>query len=192
MEDEERFTEVFRSTYAWVFAYVRRRIAKEHANDVVAETFMAAWRHLDKLPPDPLPWLYRAASFEIANLSRKLGREDSALHLFVVGATRTARADPADEVVKASEWLKAFASLSESDREVLALVAWEDLDPASAARVLGCSVVSFKVRVHRARRRLVARLESETPAFMRGEDRRRVPRTDADGSPQVSRASRRS
>ena len=49
---------------------------------------------------------------------------------------------------------EAWAQLSSSDREVLALVAWEELSVADAARVFGCTAPVFSVRLHRARRRL--------------------------------------
>jgi Sigma-70, region 4 len=54
----------------------------------------------------------------------------------------------------------AWASLSNADREILRLVAWEGLGPTDGAAVLGCSVSSYKVRLHRARRRLERRFGS--------------------------------
>ena len=44
--------------------------------------------------------------------------------------------------------------LPEKDREALLLIAWDDLTPALAAASLGISSVAFRVRLHRARRRL--------------------------------------
>jgi DNA-directed RNA polymerase specialized sigma24 family protein len=58
---EARFTEVFGVCYQPVLAYARRRVGADLAQDVVAEAFMAAWRNFAELPPEPLPWLYRAA-----------------------------------------------------------------------------------------------------------------------------------
>jgi RNA polymerase sigma factor (sigma-70 family) len=52
----------------------------------------------------------------------------------------------------------AFARLSEDDREVLALVAWEELDAEEVATVLGCSRNAARIRLHRARRRLAREL----------------------------------
>lgn len=49
---------------------------------------------------------------------------------------------------------EALAALSEGDREVLLLIAWEDLAPARAAQVLGIGANTFAVRLYRARRRL--------------------------------------
>jgi RNA polymerase sigma-70 factor (ECF subfamily) len=47
---------------------------------------------------------------------------------------------------------------------VLALVAWEGLAPADAARVLGCTAVACRVRLHRAKRQLARRLAELEPA----------------------------
>lgn len=52
----------------------------------------------------------------------------------------------------------ALAGLTEHEREALLLVAWEGLSAADAARVAGCSVAAFRVRLHRARRRVAGRL----------------------------------
>ncbi len=62
-----QFTELFTANYGPVLAYVRRRVSADLAQDVVADTFLAAWRNIHELPPDPLPWLYRAAHFAVAN-----------------------------------------------------------------------------------------------------------------------------
>jgi RNA polymerase sigma factor (sigma-70 family) len=158
VDDEERFTGVFRSYHARVLAYARRRVAQDVASDVVADTFLAAWRHLDRLPADPLPWLYRAASFEIAR-QRRQQRRDVRLRDMASAPPRPVESDFAGDVVWNERWKQAFALLSERDREVLRLVAWEGLEPNQAAVVLACSTVAFKVRLHRARRRLVGLVE---------------------------------
>jgi DNA-directed RNA polymerase specialized sigma24 family protein len=62
-----RFTEIFGACYGPVLAYARRRVGPDLAQDVVSDTFLAAWRSVEKLPPEPLPWLYRAGQFAIAN-----------------------------------------------------------------------------------------------------------------------------
>jgi DNA-directed RNA polymerase specialized sigma24 family protein len=48
--------------------------------------------------------------------------------------------------------------LTPADQEVLRLVAWDDLTPDQASRVLGCSPGAFRVRLHRARQRLADEL----------------------------------
>lgn len=159
LNDDERFTEVFRTFHALVTAYVRRRMLAEAAEDVVAATFVAAWRHLDTLPPDPLPWLYRAAALEIASQNRKDRRRLRLEERISWTAADGSEADHAEQVVTAERWKGAFAKLSEGDREILRLVAWEHLRPRQGAVVLGCSPVAFKVPLHRARRRLETLIE---------------------------------
>jgi RNA polymerase sigma-70 factor (ECF subfamily) len=55
---------------------------------------------------------------------------------------------------------RALAGLSHNDRELVLLVAWEDLTPAQAAHSLGINPVACRVRLHRARRRLIAALSA--------------------------------
>ena len=48
---------------------------------------------------------------------------------------------------------RAFRALPEQDRELLSLVAWEELDTAQLATVLGISRNAVRIRLHRARKR---------------------------------------
>jgi RNA polymerase sigma-70 factor (ECF subfamily) len=57
----------------------------------------------------------------------------------------------------------ALARLSELDREAITLVAWEGLTPNEAAVVVGRSPVAFRVRLHRAKRRLRQEIDSCSP-----------------------------
>jgi RNA polymerase sigma-70 factor (ECF subfamily) len=159
--EREQFTEVFRTYYPHVITYVRRRVPPDVAQDIVENAFLAAWRHVGELPVQPLPWLYRAASFEIRNWRRYEGRVQRDVNLATSMLEGSSPADTADEVVSADRWTAAFAALTETDREVLRLVAWDDLPNEDAAAVLGCSVAAFKVRLHRARRRLARLAEVE-------------------------------
>lgn len=54
---------------------------------------------------------------------------------------------------------RAFARLSETDQEALALIAWDGLTPGEAAGVLAISTSAFSVRLSRARRRLRTHLD---------------------------------
>lgn len=135
-----------------VRAYALRRIDPATADDIVSEVFVIAFRRLEEIPDQPLPWLLATARRVLANHRRAEGRRNAltaqlgVLHAGVWG----------EEPDGATELLRALARLRENDREILLLVAWEDLDPAAAAAVLGCSRAAFAVRLHRARRRLAA------------------------------------
>jgi RNA polymerase sigma-70 factor, ECF subfamily len=137
-----------------VRAYVLRRIDPATADDIVSEVFVIAFRRLDEIPAEPLPWLLATARRLLANHRRALGRYDAATAQLAALHSTVWR----DDALNESELLGALAKLSDSDREELLLIAWEDLDPAAAAAVLGCSRATFAVRLHRARRRLAAAL----------------------------------
>lgn len=192
MDDETRFTDIFRAFHAQVTAFARRRASAEVAQDVVAATFLAAWRHLDILPADPLPWLYRAASFEIASQGRKDRRYfNMRERLSQMSSADLHQPDHAEQVASAEQWKEAFARLSEGEREVLRLVAWEQLRPHQAAIVLRCSPVAFKVRLHRARRHLEALIEVSPRALAEqpssnGKPRRSAPVKSPSDRPSVA------
>lgn len=151
---EERFERAFETCSAPVMAYALRRVGtREDAEDVLAETFAVAWRRRDEIPEPPLPWLYAVAANVVKNnrrSSRRLGRLRSKL----AGQPVRQGDDHADLVAANDAFAVAFASLSESQREILRLVAWEGLDSRGGAVALECSETAFKVRLHRARREL--------------------------------------
>jgi len=131
-----------------VLGYATRRCDPEEARDAVAETFTIAWKKLDRVPEgDELPWLLVTARRVLANRRRKGSRVAPA------GPVAVER-DHADDVVGTLALVTAFNRLPERDRETLALVAWDGLEPRDAARVTGCSSATFSVRLHRARGRL--------------------------------------
>jgi RNA polymerase sigma factor (sigma-70 family) len=159
-EDRARqFTELFGTYYGPVLAYARRRVGVDLAQDVVAETFLAAWSKLDELPPCPLPWLYRTAHYMLANQRRTLarrGRLDDRARMLLPGTDIAG--DHSELIAADMELAAAFRSLAEADREVLQLAAWEDLTIAEIGTVLGCSAAAAKARLYRARRRLAIKL----------------------------------
>ena len=147
----EQMEELFRSHYAAAVAYVRRRAPAESVDDVVAETFLVAWRRLEDVPSESLPWLLAVARNVIATQRRGALRR-GALHLRL----RSTAVEPVEQlaVEELGPVAAALASLSEKDREALTLIVWDGLQPSRAAAVLGESPGTFRVRLHRAKRRL--------------------------------------
>ncbi len=138
-----------------VWAYVVSRAGRQVADEVVSETFAIAWRRLDDMPPNALPWLIGVARNVLRDNIRAQARRDS-LHAELKAWTE---GDPAEQVAERLEVLRALAALSEDDRELLLLVAWQDLSVKDAAAVVGCGQTAFRVRLHRARKRLTQALE---------------------------------
>lgn len=156
----ERFRLLYEAHAPAVLAYGIRRLGREEARDVVAETFLVAWRRLDEVPDHALPWLYGVARKVIGNLRRSRSRARALQDKLSESAVTISGPDHADEVDARLALRSALDRLSEWDREALALVAWERLTNNEAASVMGCSPATFGVRLHRARRRLHRRLET--------------------------------
>ncbi|MFG3436525.1 RNA polymerase sigma factor [Nonomuraea sp. NPDC047897] len=156
---------MYRQTYERIFGYaVRRCGSPEDAADVVAETYVTAWRRMSELPrgETALLWLYGVARRVLANHRRGEQRratlhaelKSEAEHLY------TAHPAPAPE----DRVGRAMDLLSDQDRELLALSIWEDLDPAEISEVLGCSRNATRIRLHRARKRFARALNTVSPA----------------------------
>ena len=153
--DAVRFTELWESHSPRILAYACRHVGPEEAQEIVSETFLVAWRRLIDLPGQPLPWLLVVARNTVANHRRSTYR-GAVLAEELTRLEQTATAVHGADVTVADRAyaLARLAALSAKEREALLLVSWDGLTPAEAAQVAGCSVTAFRVRLHRARRRL--------------------------------------
>ena len=149
-----RFNALFEATRRQVLAYALRRTREPaDAEDVAAETFAVAWRRLDDIPPGELalPWLFGVARRLLANQRRG---SDRRWHLLTRLFERTSLvADPPDVHPDGGPALAALARLRPDDRELLQLLAWEELGHAAIAATLGISVNAVAIRLRRARKR---------------------------------------
>jgi RNA polymerase sigma-70 factor (ECF subfamily) len=159
---EERFEEVFRRHHRAVVAYARRRVPSDTADDVVANTFLVAWRRVEEIPADSLPWLLAVARNVIATQQRGSQRRGALRRRLEHAEAATARTSASDE--PAGRVASALGRLPANDREAITLIAWDGLRPAQAAAVLGQSPASFRVRLHRAKRRLRRELQRASDA----------------------------
>jgi RNA polymerase sigma-70 factor, ECF subfamily len=151
-----RFIALYERHYAAVLRYAWRRTGPDDAEDVAHETFAVAWRLLDQIPVSgELPWLYKVAG----NLIRNNGRKTQRNSLALASLAPAPEPDHADAVGARQAALAAMESLSERDRELLRLVAWEGLDPGEIGAVLGCSRPAVHIRLYRLRKRLEALLD---------------------------------
>jgi RNA polymerase sigma factor (sigma-70 family) len=160
----ERFEFLYRGLYEPIAGYVLRRVASpEDGAEVIAETFATLWRRLDSCPPDEevRPWLFGVARRVLAN-QRRSERRRSALAERLTAERDWSEAGPA--TLGDDRVARAFSTLSEADREVLALVAWEGLSREELAVALGASRSVVRLRLYRARRRFEAALGRETRA----------------------------
>lgn len=168
-DPDDGFSVAFDQYAPAILRYARRSLpGHDAAWDVVTDSFTTAWRHWDRRPPPPelLPWLYAIARNSVRGQRRATERRRRlTVRLAALRGTEQSP-DPADGVVLGSSLNDALARLPESDREVLQLIAWEgQTDARALGLALGVSPVTARSRVHRARRRLRALLDSaEGPA----------------------------
>jgi RNA polymerase sigma-70 factor (ECF subfamily) len=150
------FEALFRAHSRAILGYaVRRCDPAEDAADVLAEVMLTAWRRWADVPVggEARLWLYGVARRVLANRSRAERRRSR-----LVGRLRAEVAERVREHSEPddrdSEVRSALKTLSPTDREVLLLSAWEDLEPTEIAAVLDITPVTARSRLHRARARL--------------------------------------
>ncbi len=156
--EAERFEVIYGRYSGDIAAYALRRATADDAADVVAETFVVAWRRLADVPPEPatLPWLFGVARRTLANQRRgRVRRGRLGQKLFTL-LPEPVEVDHSDGVVsdEMAQVKAAMEKLAPDDRELIRLVAWEQLTPSDIAVVLGVSSATVRKRLHRARNRL--------------------------------------
>ncbi len=164
----DAFVEVVRRHEAAVYAFLARRAGHQVAADLLGEVWVRAVAGRGGYDPahsGARPWLYGIAR----NVLRAHWR--AADHAAPESALAEAAADPWDELVdrldsaaRVRALAAAVRALPPGERDVLLLVAWEQLTPAQAATVLGVPPGTARSRLHRARAalRLVAAAEEDT------------------------------
>lgn len=147
---EERFRSVFEHIDL-IVGYARGRGSLD-CEAVAAEVMAIAWRRLADVPADdPRPWLIVTAR----NVMYAQWRQQRGIDLLPDVSGVSSAVEALDPVVELDPGMEiALRLLSPFDREALLLVAWEDLTPKAAAAALGISQAAFRVRLHRARKRL--------------------------------------
>jgi RNA polymerase sigma factor (sigma-70 family) len=154
---EARFVALYRGHYREVRDYCRRRVQENVLDDVVAETFLTAWRRLDDIPEGVRArfWLYCVAYRVIGHQ----WRSESRRRRLAERVRSTARgAGPDGETTDGTAGndlvLDAVARLNATDAEVLRLAIWEQLSVGDIATVLDIAPNAVKQRLHRARHNL--------------------------------------
>jgi RNA polymerase sigma-70 factor (ECF subfamily) len=164
---EDDFEALFRTTRDQILSYLLRRCnPPEDAADLLGETYLVAWRHRHDLPvgDEARVWLYGVARRVLANHNRgALRRHNLGQRLrSQLRATDLLAPGPEEHDHDLLPKLRdALGRLSDDDRELVQLAAWEHLDTKQIAAVLGIRPGTVRTRLHRARARLRHHLQTE-------------------------------
>ncbi len=192
----EDFDQIYQEFYPRIFSYLTRLVGRHDAEDIAQEVFLKVNAALPNFRGDSnlSTWIYRIATNAAMDYLRKAPGQ----------SVRKAAAAPSDEYLlpddaetaekECSASLDSEAirkemnacirgivdSLPEDYRTVLALSEMQEFSNAEIAQVLGVSLETVKIRLHRARARLRKKLEANCN-FYRDErnelacDRKTVP-----------------
>ena len=177
--DRETFAALYRDNVGRVAGFAARRLFHPgEVADLVASTFLVALERSDAYDPekgDPSAWLLGIAANLLANQRRRRVREELARARLDARALLSpddveALVAQMDASAEATRVRAAMEVLAEPYREILLLVGESSLSSTTAAKAIGISQSTFRVRLSRARRALRRAMESQVAAPSRGED----------------------
>jgi RNA polymerase sigma factor (sigma-70 family) len=167
--DPSRFADIFDRHIDPVRRFVFRRLGESRGDEVISEVFRIAFESrakFDGTSDSALPWLYGIAANLVRREHRSHVRHLTALER--LAQRRQIVSDPIldaaarlDAGVTAQDLARALVTLNDDEREVLLMVAWEELTPTQAAAALGIPAATARTRLHRARLHIRMFMESQ-------------------------------
>lgn len=181
-----RFDTLAREALPLLARYLRRRTDPETADDVLGDTLVVMWRRFDDVEDLPqgsrLPWCYGVARGCLANARRANDRRRGLVWRLAAQPVQRSPSGPhCDPEQHDDELDAALETLSDTDRDVLRLWAWEQLEPREIGVALGISANAASIRLHRATERLRGRLGAPRKTHPRAGHV--VPRQESETSP---------
>lgn len=176
-----RFELVVDEVYEPLQRYLGRRARPEDVSELLNDALLVIWRRLDEVPVDDVrPWAYGVAKRCLANQRRGdrrrlrlVGRLASQSYVGARDIAPTVSDDDHDGLVFA------LAELDASERELVRLWAWEELEPREIAIVLDTTPNAVSLRLARAKKKLKSTIERQNvvPAGHEGFGHRREQRS---------------
>jgi RNA polymerase sigma-70 factor (ECF subfamily) len=155
------FAAIFDRHAPHIHRYLARRVGAQHADDLVGETFVVAFRkraRYDRTRANARPWLYGIATLLVSQHRRDEVRQYR-LHAMALPELPVASSD--DRVIASTnahllrgQVGAALQALTPGDRDTLLLFAWEDLTYDEVAAALDIPVGTVRSRLHRARKQV--------------------------------------
>jgi RNA polymerase sigma factor (sigma-70 family) len=166
LRDPDLFAVIFDRHAPYVHRYLARRLGREAADDLVGETFLVAFGkrgRYDTGRADARPWLYGIATNLVGQHRRDEVRRYRLHNAIGPEPAESSHAERVVAQVAAQAMAHllgaALAELSDGDRDVLLLIAWEGLSYEETAAALRIPVGTVRSRLNRARRQVREVLE---------------------------------
>lgn len=174
-DDVDEFAAVYDRYAGVLFRYASRRVGEHVAEDVVADTFLAAFQQRDTYDPgraELRPWLFGILTRTLARHHRT---ERARYRALARAAADVAVGDASDEAAArvAAQAVhvplaQALSRLSAGDRDVLLLIAWCDFSYDEVAAAVGIPLGTVRSRLNRARRKVRQALGGADPTIETG------------------------
>jgi RNA polymerase sigma-70 factor (ECF subfamily) len=156
-DQQEKFNRMYAANVRDLMAFaVRRTQAVHEATDVVAETFLIAWRRLKDVPEgsEARLWLFGVARNVLKNSHRTSRRqrrlvEKITAHVESFVTDEPKLADPRVILVR-----DALSNLKPVEAELIRLNVWEELTPAQIAELMQMPAETVRTHLHRGRLKL--------------------------------------
>lgn len=176
LREPERFAVLYDRHHRMVHRYIAGRLGRDLADDLMAETFLVAFRRrerYDLMRPDARPWLYGIAT----TLVGQHRRDESRFWRFIARSGVDDVVEfPGDQVADRviaqrlrPELAMALTRLSGGQRDVLLLTAVAGLTAEEIAAALGIAKGTVHSRLSRARRKTGAEFGGADPREIREE-----------------------
>jgi RNA polymerase sigma factor (sigma-70 family) len=158
----ELFATIFDRHADRLRGYVARRLGLDAADDIVADTFLVAFRRRDGYDvsrTNAAPWLFGIATNLIGAHRRAETRKyrayaRSGLDPLCSEAHDQRVVDAVTAQAEGARLAAALAALRKRDRDALLLHVWGELSYEETARALAIPLGTVRSRLHRARRKL--------------------------------------
>ncbi len=169
LADPPAFGVIFERHFSAIHGYLRRRLARQLADELASQTFLVGFDRRAGFDPERVnsrPWLFGIATNLARNHRRREIRELSAIAELtpdpVIGIDGVEARIDAERM--RGLLAQALADLPSGEADVLLLLVWAELDQSEIADALSIPVGTVKSRLARARARLQAGLGSTLPA----------------------------
>jgi len=160
MIDERRFERLWVEHSDSVWSFAARRVGPDLADDIVAETFLVAWRRLQQC--SGRPWLLAVARNIIGTTCRTDQRRGRLVER-IRNLPQPVRSE--SSIAQREIIVAALSRLDDDLLEAVLLVGLDHLSPRDAAAVAGCGRSTFRMRLLRGRRELRRQMSILDPSL---------------------------